>query len=1003
MKKIISIIFTISLIASYCLIPAHAYDWEDIAGTVSGIEDGLQLGQSILDLCESIGIYWDGDNPEDFGTWYCTFPVAYSRILDGRVTNYTLDDLSAIVRDWNGRFGYGVDSTLPYAQYFDSLVAEAFEFEDTGYCAIRVRDTDQPDAQGIILTYYDGTVIGAPIEEEDVDLLAGHWGARSSLNIGSYRMLTYEDLYNLAVDVGGHLRASGNHWFIYEPEHGAQVYCSDLNGYPFAAPYKEAAVEVPRPSTTVKDENGNEVTVPGDTSLDFLNGLLTVFGDVLEIDQLIYDEGTKTYYIDASSTTNITNNYYFKWEYHINHTSITYIGQTEQYDKYYEVYYELPDGRDSADLTKEEIEQLNLSVDVIPYSRSTENPVVRSLYHFDGDTSDSSYWNYLTGFDWVHGASLTYMDAGVFNGALYLDENLHNFNIMLPSSIGSGNFTLQFRYYQSATPAPVTDSSIRFEGTEGSILRWDGGALYDIRGDRICTLPTGSWNEIAISRYRYATRYYLNGVCVREIADRSIFGDEIEFTFGSQQQTYKYIDELRVMNAALDAEGADYIPTSVPYDTNLSLVLPTDKVAVADEYWEFDTTIAPVFTANMSTGNPPIVSTYGLGSFTGAGLDINVGMSSVSFTGQSGDSSFPISIASSAIGMVSGSIPSPYGLILPLNHHSYIYFNGNIVSDGSTERAFPDGSYTFTMVDSSGNCYSHYIDSVSASSIRSNSVISFSEFDWGRIEYRSGFISLYENGYRTRDATLHYIAVVPNDGQTIDFVYSELVSGDTPNTGHEFHSAVAIFDEDDLNTPTLAVRTDLDITSYQIGGVRPSVPQKGQVWALVEGQRIKSLQIYNGQAWESVSGRIWTGQRWVPYSSYNIITLQDLFDVHDVTQDFEYIYTEQGFWDWWQKSWNEFTTKLFNALGGGSSSDPSKLPTDGTEAPENNGQKFKHFIIVLRDGFWSICVGLADAAYGGFEGFADSVSTVGSFFTSYGSGEDSIWLLPLEEGVTIWD
>ena len=134
---------------------------------------------------------------------------------------------------------------------------------------------------------------------------------------------------------------------------------------------------------------------------------------------------------------------------------------------------------------------------------------------------------------------------------------------------------------------------------------------------------------------------------------------------------------------------------------------------------------------------------------------------------------------------------------------------------------------------------------------------------------------------------------------------------------------------EDLATPTLAVRSDIPVTTWQIGGVRPSVPTKGQVWALVERQYITSLQIYNGRAWEPCHGRIWTGSRWVPYSAYNVITLKDMSDIVDSSSpDKEYIYTETGFWDWWQRSWNAFTSKFFALFGGDSGKDCKHSYTD---------------------------------------------------------------------------
>lgn len=146
----------------------------------------------------------------------------------------------------------------------------------------------------------------------------------------------------------------------------------------------------------------------------------------------------------------------------------------------------------------------------------------------------------------------------------------------------------------------------------------------------------------------------------------------------------------------------------------------------------------------------------------------------------------------------------------------------------------------------------------------------------------------------------------------------ELVPGDAPNTGHEFVTGIAPV-QSDFKTPTLAVRTPHEITGYQIGGVRPSLPETGLVWALVENGRITSLQIYNGQAWEAVDGRIWTGERWVPYYAYDVLLLKDMYDVIESDPNQEYIYTEQGFWAWMQRAWAQMMAKLdqiLSAIGG---------------------------------------------------------------------------------------
>ena len=112
-------------------------------------------------------------------------------------------------------------------------------------------------------------------------------------------------------------------------------------------------------------------------------------------------------------------------------------------------------------------------------------------------------------------------------------------------------------------------------------------------------------------------------------------------------------------------------------------------------------------------------------------------------------------------------------------------------------------------------------------------------------------------------------------------------------------------DTEDLKVPTLAVQTSEIISGYRIGGVRPSQPKKGLVWAQVENQVITSLQVYNGSAWTDCSGRVWTGSRWIPLYAFNVVTLADCYDVIG-TYDNSTIYSNSGFWSWWKTTWNDF-------------------------------------------------------------------------------------------------
>ena len=780
------------------------------------------------------------------------------------------------------------------------------------------------------------------------------------------------------------IRLLGNYKAIWW---NRQYYC-DPEGRPFVCYANEgqAAINQPRPDTSVVDEEGNPVPETGDTdnstNIDLSGMTIALPGGGLQIaDAVIYDESTKTYYIDSHDTTNNYVTYNYSWTYNINYTSITYIGQTEEYDKYYKVYYELPDGRDSADLTPEEVEQLNVSIDCIGYARSSDDTALRSLYHFDGDTRDSSYWNYCTNFKWYNGASLTYMDAGVFNGALYLDETAHDFTITLPSAIGSADYSLQFRYYQSATAAPRTDSYIMVGGQKA--FQFNGGYYLDSVGTSIAQTSTGSWNEIALIRKSGTLYFYINGVRFRSVAQSSTLTNVLQFVFGSAQQTYKYFDELRFTNYALTT-ASNYTCTSVPYDTNLSLVLPDSVTPIADEY---------VSWANSAD----LIKTY---DFCKAALSFYSTYSSVNprdFMIQQNALWYNYYLNPATSGSVF------YATSLTTSNSSYEDSAGLIFSPSCAGLAA--GSYDLIIYDVNRvphRCPFTYNGAGGGVSVTAPSTANFAT----KVVNSSLIVITFGNANTALSSVITRADVVTHGGAAS---VGTLVTGVVPIPTAQIKKA------------TLAVKTDIAIVNRQIGGVRPTYPEIGLVWAMVESGVIQSIQIYNGSAWESCDGRIWTGTRWVPYSSYNVITLQDFYDIADASGgSYEYIYTESGFWSWWQKSWNAFTTKLFAALGSGGTGNTSDtspaVPDVDIVVVQNESKDNTNFLVkVLYKLFFKDAVSTVRSSAGDFasvfgvsvaDSSASSSAASSSSASSSGpasSGGSVVTVFPLMDGDSIWD
>ena len=1003
LRRILPAMLALSVMVSIMVVPARAVDPVTIAKAIESVLGLLETAESIARMRKELSDYFKGLTTLTHGYGWC---AADAGVAAWHVSEQTLYELRDMVNNASSSLRAEVVQHPSQSNWKVVRIMTAGEWNSRFIC-LADKDSGSP------FVYQVGKD-DAMSDDEKQEETSVRWIPASSVQIasGMYTPVPLSRLQELAAQNGGTVYppVSQQADYYYIIRNGGRFFLADENMKPFVyQPNRVADKPEDRPtgSIWVVDENGNLVQVEGDDFPDNVGvDLGTLIGNLPTDSNVIfngctYDESTKTYYYHTEVPITIDNRqyYYFTYNYHINYTSVTYIGTTEQYDKHYEVYYKLPDGRSSADLTAEELEQLNLSIDVINYGRSADDVSLRSLYHFDGDTDDESYWNYCTDFAWNKGASLTYMDEGSFGGSLYLDETEHDFTLTLPSGLSSLDFTLQFRYYQSATAAPQTDSYINLGSI--AVLKLDGANIKNGSGTTLSAMPIGSWNELALIRDGGTLYYYLNGVCIGNAAISSALSDKITFHFGSGQQTFKKLDELRILNRALQTGGASYTPTSVPHDTNLALVLPGSAKPVADEYWKFTSSgenLLPLPNGNeLTLGYEP---SWGESFLPGS-----------SYTGAFFSSSK--SSDSYADGLNYGSMEYLPGFLritkfldkrnrtsYGSNFHSCCraYFSGGKYS--STVDSGKAGEYVFSVVTTDGTVYSapFTLPVDSAYSTAQETV-----YDWGSL----GVYKAY--GDSDRDYCDYFLFVEPNT--SVDIVYMELVRGTSTDLTAEKVTSITAMTPEDLATPTLAVRSDIPVTSWQIGGVRPSVPTKGQVWALVERQYITSLQIYNGRAWEACDGRIWTGSRWVPYSAYNVITLKDMSDIVDgSSSDHEYIYTESGFWDWLQRWLTQFKTDLFARLDKlkGSGTDSSASSSALPDLPAGSGDydfSDSSEDVTLPDaakdsagGLWAFIKGVWKLVGGAFQNAGKAVSDLtDAADTTNPDGAFGFFLIPLEE------
>lgn len=808
----------------------------------------------------------------------------------------------------------------------------------------------------------------------------------------------------------------------------------DVAGRPFIA-FKEEASSAANQTQNVyvKNDGGGDLIVGGDkvtTDIKILDKsentvTIPVTNDNstnVTIDNLIHQNIYDTSYNfdDHSYTVNTydvtynndnrryqTNYYTWNITYNITNTYVTYIGSNDAYQqKGYEFYYELPDGRSSADLTADEVAAMSFQfADCMNYQRSATDTNLRALYHFDGDLSDSGYFSDKTAFTWQQGASITYMDSSTFNGALYLDDTSHSFDIMLSNGISSSSdFSLQWRYYQASEPDTVTniENWLSLNGSE--VLKWDERKLYK-GSTELCYLPLGNWIELALIKHSGTLYLYLNGVKVNTLAAPATALKQISFHFGSTSRAYSMLDELRIIDFACATDGENYTPTAVPYDTNLVLTLPGEE-AVVDEYWQY---VSPnnLFARPFFTDDGDYVSFPTTSSSTSSSACVNEWTFLSSGTSYS-PSSYSLDDSCLTLSSVSSSDFKRYS---SSNMNIFGFYYGLYCGYSSTK--FATGisfskSYTFSVVDTSGQVYSLTFTMPASRSSGYTSARTSATFSWGKL----CFDTFYDSSRKDAGGGLF---VVPAAGKSISIAYMELVAGSSSQVVAT--KVTSVFDLSTLKPNTAAVQTDIPIHGYTVGGVRPTFPARGDVWFGVTNGRVSSVQVYTGSAWTSSNARWWTGERWIPIYAFDIFTLEDCWDIADSGDVITPIESDTAGWNWWKKAWTDFRSWLGGVFGSGSGGGGSgggdytypsvypSAPVDNPSFEDDDGTKTTlwDFPGKLFSSLWGLLSGLVDVVAGGVGGLFSLIGDgVGGFFGSF-TGEDGVFQFVTYGGADIWD
>ena len=171
-----------------------------------------------------------------------------------------------------------------------------------------------------------------------------------------------------------------------------------------------------------------------------------------------YNQTYNSYYIPVTYN-NVDYNYFVT--YTPTYTNITYIvdgcgDPSQAVSNNY--YFQLPDGRNSYDLTADEVFGIPLAGEVINYDSVPENDNCVALYHFDGNITDASGKSNTAVFD--AGTVPQYISYNGFGKHLML-SNCGAFRVTLPEAL-EAPYTVEFKFnYGQYVDFLITERMLR--------------------------------------------------------------------------------------------------------------------------------------------------------------------------------------------------------------------------------------------------------------------------------------------------------------------------------------------------------------------------------------------------------------------------------------------------------------------------------------------------------------------------------------------------------------
>lgn len=584
------------------------------------------------------------------------------------------------------------------------------------------------------------------------------------------------------------------------------------------------------------------------------NNTTNKYNEIINKLNYTYNNTTYNYDIDNYTYNTYTNNYTFHTT---NNNNITYINNYNNTtivdnSNTYNLYYRLPDGSDSFNMTEEEaLKGYKTSLSVGSYSNTYDSDNLIFLYHFDGNHYNSAYPKEINLN--INPNSVEYINSANFNQALILSENV---NINIDKSNLYYSFRINprindnFELYINDTLIAKRNSQIEttydYINWEQKTITTDNSAFNIVArsttGQPTCTNVSGYTSKrlyvtplgqvAGSNQYEYSCLYTSNKdiTSINNQRTYNIINNKLYVDEGTRYLNYNQYNYI-----SISLSGEVYINginTNIVINNNqyLHISINQDGLTYLDELAGFN--------VNRSYESPSLPYDSNLTYI----------LPSVEYEKLPGESIIKFIPESNG----------EYGHLLSNEQIKYLTDN-DIYLDKSKYSLY------YKYADGSVNAYAHidsnyYIDYLilnrdGSHTINTNNINN----SWGK--------SVFEGEFKNYPEQFRYITCA-----TLNINGSQF---GLPKTSYYYdysYDYVLKTNESIVNNQLL-IKSNLYVKEYKFGGIRPSNPIKSYVYVNINEQGyIKSIQQFNGIEWVEVNASIYNTHlnKWINAYDFNV-------------------------------------------------------------------------------------------------------------------------------------